>query len=156
MKNEILSKNELLEYWQAQRRLTRKVIEVFPEKDLFEFSIGGMRPFSQMCAEFIAIATPSLKSIVMNKSMKFDEKPTFKTREELLKRWDEDTLAINELFVQIPESDFQKEFVLFGEYNFQIKQHIFYFIDNEIHHRGQAYVYLRALDIQPPFFWETL
>lgn len=36
MKNEILSKNELLEYWQAQRRLTRKVIEVFPEKDLFE------------------------------------------------------------------------------------------------------------------------
>lgn len=69
---------------------------------------------------------------------------------------DEDTLAINELFVQIPESDFQKEFVLFGEYNFQIKQHIFYFIDNEIHHRGQAYVYLRALDIQPPFFWETL
>ena len=156
MKNEILSKNELLEYWQAQRRLTRKVIEVFPEKDLFEFSIGGMRPFSQMCAEFIAIATQSLKSIVMNKSMKFDEKPTFKTKEELLKRWDEDTLAINELFVQIPESDFQKEFVLFGEYNFQIKQHIFYFIDNEIHHRGQAYVYLRALDIQPPFFWETL
>lgn len=45
--------------------------------------------------------------------MKFDEKPTFKTKEELLKRWDEDTLAINELFVQIPESDFQKEFVLF-------------------------------------------
>jgi uncharacterized damage-inducible protein DinB len=28
----------------------------------------------------------------------------------------------------------------------------FYLIDNEIHHRGQGYVYLRALDIEPPFF----
>ncbi|MEJ6979249.1 DinB family protein [Pedobacter sp. P351] len=27
-------------------------------------------------------------------------------------------------------------------------------IDNEIHHRGQAYVYLRSLGITPPFFWE--
>jgi uncharacterized damage-inducible protein DinB len=29
-----------------------------------------------------------------------------------------------------------------------------YAIDNEIHHRGQGYVYLRALGIVPPPFWE--
>jgi uncharacterized damage-inducible protein DinB len=29
-----------------------------------------------------------------------------------------------------------------------------YAVDNEIHHRGQAYVYLRALGIEPPHFWE--
>jgi uncharacterized damage-inducible protein DinB len=27
-------------------------------------------------------------------------------------------------------------------------------IDNEIHHRGQGYVYLRALGIEPPPFCE--
>jgi uncharacterized damage-inducible protein DinB len=27
-------------------------------------------------------------------------------------------------------------------------------IDNEIHHRGQAYVYLRALGLDVPPFWE--
>ena len=27
-------------------------------------------------------------------------------------------------------------------------------IDNETHHRGQGYVYLRALGIEPPQFWE--
>jgi uncharacterized damage-inducible protein DinB len=27
-------------------------------------------------------------------------------------------------------------------------------IDNEIHHRAQGYVYLRALNIEPPHFWE--
>ena len=30
----------------------------------------------------------------------------------------------------------------------------FYFVDNEIHHRGQGYVYLRALGIEPPAFWD--
>jgi uncharacterized damage-inducible protein DinB len=29
-----------------------------------------------------------------------------------------------------------------------------YAIDNEIHHRGQGYVYLRALGIEPPPFYE--
>jgi uncharacterized damage-inducible protein DinB len=28
------------------------------------------------------------------------------------------------------------------------------FIDNEVHHRGQGYVYLRALGVEPPPFWE--
>jgi uncharacterized damage-inducible protein DinB len=27
-------------------------------------------------------------------------------------------------------------------------------IDNEIHHRGQGYVYLRALGIEPPGFYD--
>ncbi|MEX6688230.1 DinB family protein [Danxiaibacter flavus] len=31
---------------------------------------------------------------------------------------------------------------------------LLYFIDNEIHHRAQGYVYLRSLGIQPPFFWD--
>jgi hypothetical protein len=29
-----------------------------------------------------------------------------------------------------------------------------YWIDNEIHHRGQGYVYLRALGVEPPPFYE--
>ena len=28
----------------------------------------------------------------------------------------------------------------------------FYVIDNEVHHRGQGYVYLRALGVEPPPF----
>ena len=37
---------------------------------------------------------------------------------------------------------------------FSIAQWILYIIENETHHRGQGYVYLRALGIQPPFFWK--
>jgi uncharacterized damage-inducible protein DinB len=31
---------------------------------------------------------------------------------------------------------------------------VMYVIDNEVHHRGQGYVYLRALGIEPPPFYE--
>lgn len=155
MNTVIISKEQLLQYWQGQRSLTRRVIEAFPEGDLFNFTIGGMRPFSIMCAELIAIAVPSLKSITSNQITKFDEKPTFGSKAELLKQWDEDTIQINALFPLLTEAQFQNNFVLFGEHDLKIQQHVFYFIDNEIHHRGQAYVYLRALGIEPPYFWET-
>ncbi|WHT38181.1 MULTISPECIES: DinB family protein [Myroides] len=155
MNTVIISKEQLLQHWQGQRSLTRRVIEAFPEHDLFNFSIGGMRPFSMMCAELIAIAVPSLASITSNQITKFDEKPNFTSKAELLKQWDEDTIQINTLFPLLTEAQFQNNFVLFGEYDLKIQQHIFYFIDNEIHHRGQAYVYLRALGIEPPYFWET-
>ncbi len=155
MNTEIISKEQLLQHWQGQRNLTRKVIEAFPENDLFNFTIGGMRPFSSMCAELIAIAVPSLIAFTSGKIVKFDEMPKFNTKAELLKQWDVDTVNINSLFSQLSTTQFQQNFVLFGEYDLKIQQHIFYFIDNEIHHRGQAYVYLRALGIEPPFFWET-
>jgi uncharacterized damage-inducible protein DinB len=29
-------------------------------------------------------------------------------------------------------------------------------IDKEIHHRGQGYVYLRALGIEPPPFYDSI
>jgi len=155
MKPEIITKEQLQKYWQGQRALTRRVIEAFPEQDLFNFTIGGMRPFSAMCAELRGIAVPSLLSITTNTPVELNEKPEFTTKEELLRQWDSDTLKIDELFPQLSEAQFQQNFVLFGSYDLKIQQHIFYFIDNEIHHRGQAYVYLRALGIEPPYFWET-
>ncbi|WP_158962718.1 DinB family protein [Myroides fluvii] len=155
MKTETISKAQLLQYWQGQRSLTRRVIDAFPESDLFNFTIGGMRPFSTMCAELLAIPVPSLLSFTTGKIEAFDEIPKFTTKEEILKQWDEDTMQINTLFNQLSDAQFQQNFVLFGQYDLKIHQHLFYFIDNEIHHRGQAYVYLRALGIEPPYFWET-
>jgi len=150
-----LTASELLEHWQGHRRLTRRVIEVFPEKELFEYSVGGMRPFADLAKELLAIASPGLKEIVSNESVAFDEKRTdIKTKAAILKAWDESTVLINQYFGQISEERFRQTHNLFGQYEFPIYQNILYFIDNEVHHRGQGYVYLRALGIEPPFFWE--
>jgi len=72
----------------------------------------------------------------------------------ILKKWDEDTELINQYWEQIPLERFQEHRNLFGQYEGIGYSHILYFIDNEIHHRGQGYVYLRALGVTPPFFWE--
>lgn len=155
MKQGVLNSKELLEHWQGHRKLTRRVIELFPEKELFSFSIGGMRPFSEMAAELLSIAVPALREIVDNTVGKYEEgKNPLQTKEQILQYWDEATPLIDELFMQISPERFEEEHNLFGEYKFPIIHNVFYFIDNEIHHRAQGYVYLRALGIEPPFFWD--
>jgi uncharacterized damage-inducible protein DinB len=152
---QVITSEDLLKHWQGHRALTRRLIELFPEKDFFEFSIGGMRPFAKLVDELLAIAVPGLKAIVTKESIPFtegDEKFIFKA--QYLEKWDQATEEINKYWEQLSIEDFSETFNLFGQYEFPVIQNILYFIDNEVHHRGQAYVYLRALNIEPPFFWE--
>jgi len=154
MKANILTNEELLNHWQGHRTLTRKTIEAFPEKELFEFSIGGMRTFADLVKELLSIAVPGLEGIVSNSTEGYNHNLPLNTKAELLNAWDEATPKINDLFMQISEDRFKEDFNLFGEYKFPVIQNIQYFVDNEVHHRGQGYVYLRSLNIEPPFFWE--
>ncbi|MGE8431868.1 DinB family protein [Chryseobacterium joostei] len=152
---QFMSTEQLLKHWQGHRNLTRRVIEAFPEKELFEFSVGGMRPFAKLAVELISIGGTALKGIVDNNMEAYTEEGfNPKTKEDILKKWDEETGVINHYFNQISEERFQETFNLFGQYEFPVYENILYFVDNEIHHRGQGYVYLRALGIEPPFFWE--
>lgn len=152
---QVLSKEQLLKHWQGHRNLTRRVIEAFPEEELFEFSIGGMRPFGRMAVEMISIGSPALKGILEKSMDAYNEEGLQpKTKQELLDRWDAETVLINDYYNQIPEERFAETFNLFGQFEFPVYENILYFVDNEIHHRGQGYVYLRALGIEPPFFWE--
>lgn len=150
----ILSKEELLNHWQGHRALTRRVIDAFPEKDLFEFSIGGMRTFGKMVDELLAIAVPGTKEVLGIKSEFSEEIGHGNSKEKVLELWDQATDQLNHYWKQISDDKFNEEMQLFGQYDGTGMSHFHYFIDNEIHHRGQGYVYLRALGITPPFFWE--
>ena len=152
---QVITQEDLLKHWQGHRTLTRRVIEAFPEKDFFEFSIGGMRPFAKLVDELLAIAAPAMKGIVNRDAQPYKEASgqlIFKA--QYLEKWDEATEEINKYWEQLSIEDFSETFNLFGQYEFPIIHNILYFIDNEVHHRGQGYVYLRALNIEPPFFWE--
>lgn len=152
---QVISKEDLLIHWQGHRSLTRRVIEAFPEKEFFEFSIAGMRTFAELTSELLAIAAPGMKGIVNQDVQPYQETATKgTTKAEYLAMWDQATTEINEYWSQLKVEDFSKTFNLFGQYEFPVIQNILYFIDNEVHHRGQGYVYLRALGIEPPFFWE--
>ncbi|PSL42702.1 putative damage-inducible protein DinB [Chitinophaga niastensis] len=148
----------LLEHWKGHRRLTRRVIEAFPEDQLFIYSIGGMRPFSAMAIEMLGLAK-GLQGIVtndwqtINDLMHHSRKSIPATKEEILHRWDALTIEIDTLWAQIPAQRFQEIVNAFGKYEGPAYSVIMYWIDNEIHHRGQGTVYLRALGIEPPAFW---
>lgn len=149
----IKSAKSILDDWQGHRRLTRKVIEAFPEDKLFQFSVGGMRPFAELAWEFIRMVIPIVDGVATGKWEEYKgDKPT--TKAELLKIWDRQTAELNHKFEQIPAHRFNEVDKAFGMWEGTGLATIQYAIDNEIHHRGQGYVYLRALGIEPPHFWE--
>jgi uncharacterized damage-inducible protein DinB len=148
-----ISVDALFEHWQGHRRLTRRVIDAFPEDQLFAFSIGSMRPFGAMALELIGIAEPMVRGIVTNNW----ESPSgrdARPKKEILRLWDESTDKMNALWPQIPADRFQQTMTAFGQYPGRVYELLLYAIDNEIHHRGQGYVYLRAIGVDPPPFYE--
>lgn len=152
--------SDLLAQWQGHRRVTRRVIEAFPEEQLFNHSIGGMRTFAEMMKEIIDISGPGIRGIATDNwenTGGFDRHtldPEYQTKAGLLKLWDQGTELIEAYLPQIPESRFQENIVVFGQYEGEAFSSILYFIDNEIHHRAQGIVYLRSLGIEPPAFWD--
>jgi uncharacterized damage-inducible protein DinB len=143
----------LLEQWQGHRRLTRRVIDAFPEEALFTFSIGGMRPFGELAMEIITMAVPMVRGAVSGDwTVSRNREP--RPKQEVLRLWDESTEQLNELWPQIPPERFQETLTAFGQYTDALHNLILYVIDNEIHHRGQGYVYLRAQGIAPPAFYD--
>ncbi len=148
-----MTPDQLLRHWQGHRALTRRVIEAFPEDQLFNFSIGGMRSFGEMGNEFLAMTVPMAAGLATGEWTEYSPgKAT--NRQELLERWDASSTELEQIWPTIRAELFQQTVTAFGQYTDLGEGLILYCVDNEVHHRGQGYVYLRALGIEPPPFWE--
>ena len=161
MTPDVITPESLLEHWQGHRRLTRKVIEAFPEDKLFTHSIGGMRPFADLVLEMIHMAGPGVEGVATGQWVSIDklghrrpDAPKPSTKRGLLTYWDDITELIDDTWSLIPVGRFQETDKFFNAYDGPVYAGLFYLIDNEIHHRGQGYVYLRSLGIEPPPFWD--
>jgi uncharacterized damage-inducible protein DinB len=148
-----LSPPALLDHWQGHRRLTRRVIEKFPDEQFNTFAIGGMRPFGAMAVEMLQMAAPMVRGALTNEWVHAFDSGTM-PKADVLRHWDAATAEMNELWPRIAAPRFQETIKAFGQYEDTTRGLVMYVIDNEIHHRAQGYVYLRALGIEPPHFWE--
>jgi hypothetical protein len=129
------------------------VIEAFPEDQLFTFSIGGMRPFGALALEMLGMAVPMVRGVVSGDwtmTSGRDARP----KADILRAWDETTAELDTLWPRIPAERFPETITAFGQYTGILHDLLLYVIDNEVHHRGQGYVYLRALGIEPPAFYD--
>jgi hypothetical protein len=147
-----ITPHALLAHWQGHRRLTRRVIEAFPEDKLFSFSVGGMRPFGELAMEMLTMAVPMARGVASGDWTMADRGA--RPKQEVLRLWDESTGELNRLWPRIPPHRFLETMTAFGQWPGVVHDLILYAVDNEIHHRGQGYVYLRALGIEPPAFYD--
>ena len=148
---ELLTPEALLTNLKDVRALTRKVIEAFPEKELFEFSVANLRPFSQMVEEFLMITNYIFTETLHEKHTPFYTEGQFPTtKAEVLALWDRATEILDREWTKV--GDYTQPLTI-HQMTFSFAQWILYAIENESHHRGQGYTYLRALGIEPPFFW---
>lgn len=150
----VVTPDQLLAHWQGHRRLTRRVIEAFPENELFSLSLGGMRTFGALALELLTMGAPMVRGMVTGEWAAYEDDATPRPKAALLRQWDEATAEIDRQWAALPAGRFQERMTAFGQYEGQGWDLLFYVIDNEIHHRGQGYVYLRALGVEPPPFFE--
>ncbi len=150
----VITPDQLLKHWQGHRALTRRVIDAFPENDLFNYSIGGMRKMSDYALECLGMAVPTLQGITTGVWPDGDKSEKPATKADILKAWDAATPEIERLWAQIKPERWQETDKAFGQWEMPVYGLVHYIIDNEVHHRGQGYVYLRALGIEPPAFYE--
>jgi len=148
----VLTPKELLTHWQGHRLLTRTMIEAFPDDKLFTYSLGGMRTFGELGNEFLGMALQTVRGMTTDKWEQFEfAKPT--NKQDLLAEWDAQTAKLNEEVPLIPAGRFSATMKAFGQWDMKGYQLLLYVIENEVHHRGQGYVYLRSLGIEPPAFY---
>ncbi len=151
----LLTPTDLLAHWQGHRDLTRRVIEAFPEDGFTTHHAPEMRTFQDMACELAAMLEYQLNWFRTGKphwddSVQEHESPT---RADILKWWDRLTAELDAEFLKVSaeawttpvDSPFGKMSPLMS---------VLYLIDNEVHHRGQGYVYLRELGVTPPAFYE--
>jgi uncharacterized damage-inducible protein DinB len=148
-----ITPDALLAHWQGHRRLTRRVITAFPDDALFMFSLGGMRPFGVLALEMLGMCVPMVRGAASDDWTMSGGREA-RPKADLLRGWDESTEQLNALWPRIPPERFLQTVTAFGQYTGALHDLILYVIDNEIHHRGQGYVYLRALGIEPPAFFD--
>jgi len=114
----VIPYDALLEHWRGHRRVTRRMIQAFPDDALFGFSIGGMRPFSAMALEMIRMASAGVRGLATREwpIVYPKDAPTPSTKAELLRLWDETTDEIEALWPRIPPQRFQEVDKAFGQW----------------------------------------
>ena len=155
--SDLLTPESLLEMLEGNRRLTVRVVEAFPEEQLFSFKPAEpLRPFADMVKEILDIEDGYVRGIATGEWV-FDEQRNagITTKKALLEACAEVRQRTRELWPKVTAERLLTQEVdgFFGNEPQSNLSRLIYALENEIHHRGQGYIYLRILGIEPPPFY---
>lgn len=148
---------QLLAILEGNRRLTIRVMEALPEKELFEYAPAEpLRPFAAMIKEILGIEDAYVRGAATGEWTYAPQHDGITSKAELLAACEEVRNATLALWERVTAERLATEEKdgFFGDYSQSNFDRLQYALENEIHHRGQGYVYLRLLGIEPPAFYE--
>ena len=151
----LLRPTDLLEHWLGHRRLTRRVIEAFPDEQLFTFAPAPpMRPFGEMVWEVHGQTAYNLNGLLGGGwGEPVWERVPSADKTDLLAAWEAQTAQLEHELPAVPAARYGEiRRLAWGD--MLVFTAVIGAVDNEIHHRGQGTVYLRLLGITPPEFWD--
>lgn len=149
----LLSPETLWNHWEGHRRLTLRALEAFPEDQLGAHPVANMRSFAELMAELIDVEESVMKGLNTG-AWKWEPTPhEFRTKADIANAFAAIRPTTEAIFSSMsPEKFASIETDAWGVTSSNLER-LWYVIDNEIHHRGQVYVYLRMLGIEPPAFY---
>ncbi len=145
-----MTKSEIIKYWRNVRALTLNVLERFPDEEMAFRPAEGIRTAAEQFDHILAVELYFRKGLAQNV---WGPVPTpglgIISKAELYDRLSREHEETGCVLRVLPESAFtgyhQTRFGrLTGEGVLYVG------IDEEIHHRGNLYIYLRLLGIEPP------
>src|SRR5437660_12836878 len=98
-KHTVITPEQLLDHWQGHRRVTRRLIAAFPEKELFEYSIGGMRPFATLATELLGMAVPIARGVATGQWI--ESKGEVANKADIVRMWDAQTAGVDRIWKTI-------------------------------------------------------
>lgn len=155
--SDLLTPESLLEILEGNRRLTLRVVEAFPEEQLFTYvPAEPLRPFAALVKEILLIEDGYVRGIATGEWVQDPYYERASTKQELLAA----CAAVRRQTLNLwPGATVERLAAVemdpfFGDFPQSNLSRMVYALENEIHHRGQGYIYLRMLGIEPPVFYE--
>ena len=151
-------KAEFLAQWEGHRGLTLRAVRAFPADTLFTYApTEALRPFGVMLDELARMELAYVRGLAEDKWAYDKENPPKPTDMATAIAFLEETRNYTRrVWGDISEATLltvRTDPFFFGSTK-RPYDWLVYCLDNEVHHRGQAYIYLRELGIEPPAFWE--
>ena len=145
-----MRKSAIIKYWQNVRALTLAVLERFPDDRMSFRPADGVRTAAEQFDHILAVELYIRKGLTENI---WGPTPTpglgISAKSELLEKLAREHEETVRLLRMLPESAFEGYYqTKFGRLSGEGV--IYLGIDEEIHHRGNLYVYLRLLGVIPP------
>ncbi|HYG57943.1 MAG TPA: DinB family protein [Symbiobacteriaceae bacterium] len=153
---ELMPLTQLRDMLDGNRRLTVRTLQAFPDEALFTHAAPGMRTAADMFKEIIEIDRAQLRGIATGKWAWENESQAIDTKQGLLDAFAQLKGQAAQWWEKItPDRLLTVEDDGFGwAPPMPNLNRVMYGLENEVHHRGQVYVYLRQLGVEPPVFYE--